>query len=209
MIGSHGRFRMYYECCNGPQSQQNSIRSAVSQDGLVWSPERKVRFSSPGVNLNAPRVIHLHDGRFRLYCQESGKGIVSAVSEDGLTFHRETGIRIAPDTPHDRLVVFAPEIVQIAGAGYRMYFAGYSSRKRAQILTAISEDGLAWKKEKEPVVAPDGTGFDAVKASEMCVIRLPVQQGQVAKYRMFYEACDGTTRDHRGVWRIVSATSMG
>lgn len=38
------RYRMYYECCDGPQSCQNSIRSAVSADGLAWSVEPGARF---------------------------------------------------------------------------------------------------------------------------------------------------------------------
>ena len=39
----HNGFRMYYECCPGPQGTPNSIRSAVSDDGLLWSVERAVR----------------------------------------------------------------------------------------------------------------------------------------------------------------------
>ena len=205
--GTGGRFRMYFECCNGPQSQQNSIRSAISEDGLVWSPEPGARFESAGVNYNSPRILILDDGRCRLYCQERGKGIVSALSDDGLTFHQDTGIRIAPDTPNDRFVAFAPEILRIAGAGYRMYYSGYSTPRQSQILTAVSDDGLTWVKKTEPVIAPNGTGPDAVKSSEMCVIRVHHHPGQAAHYRMFYEACDGTARDKRGVWRIASATS--
>ena len=202
-----GRFRMYYECCNGPQSQQNSIRSAISDDGLVWSPERGARIESAGVNVNSPRIIILDDGRCRLYFQERGKGIVSAVSDDGLRFRPDSGIRIAPNTPNDRFVAFAPEILRIAGAGYRMYYAGHSTQKRAQILTAVSADGLTWDKETQPVIAPNGTGPDAAKCSEMCVIRVLHHQEQAANYRMFYEACDGTAQDRRGVWRIASAKS--
>ena len=48
-----GRLRMYYECCSGPQSVQNSIRSAVFEDGgLEWTPESGIRLESAGWQLH-------------------------------------------------------------------------------------------------------------------------------------------------------------
>lgn len=204
---SGARLRMYYECCGGPQSQPNAIRSAISEDGLAWRPEPGVRLASAGRNYCAPRIVYLNDGGYRLYCHERGRGIISAVSADGVTFREETGVRIAPDTPSDQWTAFAPEILRVNGVGYRMYYAGYSSPSRAQILTAVSADGLLWEKEREPVIAPNGSGIDAAKAAEMCVVQLHEHPGPGGRYRMFYEACDGSARDQRGVWRIASATS--
>jgi len=201
-----GRLRMYYECCNGPQSKQNSIRSALSEDGLMWTPEPGARFEMGGRNFMSPRIIFLDDGRWRLYCCERGKGIVSAISEDGgLTFHQESGFRIAQDGPYDQNDAFASEILRIDGAGYRMYYAGYSTPSRAYILSAVSDDGLTWKKETEPVLSPGHGVWDAAKCSEMCIICLPNDKGQRPRYRIFYEASDGTAQEQRGVWRIASA----
>ena len=198
-----GRLRMYYECCADP-SRPSSIRSAVSTDGgLTWASE-------PGVCLggtdsyNAPRVLPLADGRWRLYCGARGAGIVSAISQDGgRTFQREAGLRLAPSLSYEALTLFAPEVLRIAEAGYRMYYAGYSAANRACVLSATSEDGLSWRKESTPVILPGGR-WDRVKCSEMCV--LPQSTGTPG-YRMMYEACDGTAADERGVWRILSATS--
>lgn len=203
----NGRLRMYYECCRGPQGEPNAIRSAVSEDGgLAWTPEPGTRFGEDGGYYSAPRILFLDESRCRLYCCERGKGIISALSVDGgITFQREPGIRIAPDQPHDKLVAFAPEILRIAGAGYRMYFAGYGAPNRADILSAVSEDGLLWQKEAEPVLSPDGTGWGAAKCSEMCLIRLPNNDQTPPRYRMLYEACDGTAQNQRGVWRIAGA----
>ena len=62
-----GRLRMYYECCSGPQSNQNSIRSAVSEDGgLEWTLEPGARLEVSGRNYMAPRVVFLEGGRCRL-----------------------------------------------------------------------------------------------------------------------------------------------
>ncbi len=200
-----GRLRMYYECCSGPQSVQNSIRSAVSEDGgLEWTPESGVRLESAGCNYMAPRIVFLDDGAWRLYCTERGRGIVSALSTDGgTTFAWEAGVRVPPDKAHS----FACEIVRVADFGYRMYYVGHL-RNPVEILSAVSDDGLRWQKESTPVLTP-GTGkWNAAKCSEMCLLPLETSERQTPRYRMVYEACDGTTKDQRGVWRVAGATSL-
>lgn len=206
--GDGTRLRMYYECCAGAQSITNSIRSAISTDGGIdWKLEAGSRVESEGHNYSAPRIVFLGDGRCRMYYYDRGNGIVSAVSNDGLTFLPEAGVRIAQDAQYDSHAAFAPEIFRVADVGYVMYYAGYSQSNRAQILRAVSGDGLTWNKETDPVILPGPGGWDAVKCSEMCVIRLPQREGDAVRYRMLYEACDGTAQDERGVWRIASATN--
>ena len=204
------RLRMYFECCAGPQSTTNSIRSAISTDGgLDWTLETGSRVESMGHNYSAPRIVFLSDSRCRLYYYDRGYGIVSAVSDDGgLLFQPDPGVRIAQDGLHDSHAAFAPEIFRVADAeGYVMYYAGYSRSNLASILRATSDDGLNWRKDLMPVISPGPGGWDAVKCSEMCVILLPEVSEKGPKYRLFYEACDGTAVNERGVWRIASATS--
>ena len=198
-----GRLRMYYECSQGPMSLPATIRSAISEDGgLTWTMEAGERLGGTG-SYCSPRVIFLGDERCRLYCGARGQGIVSALSTDGgSTFQLEAGVRIAPGSRFDTMTAFAPEVLRIAGAGYRMYYAGYSAPNRAHVLSAVSSDGLSWRKVTEPVLSPGGS-LDGSKCSEMCVV--PLAEG--TRFRMFYEACDGTAPDERGVWRIASATS--
>lgn len=202
------QLRMYYECCRGPQSTQNTILSAISKDGLAWQIEPGVRLEMAGRNLSSPRIIHFSDGSCRLYCLDRGRGIISAASRDGLTFHVEPGLRVAQGDRYDALTAFAPEIVQVAGAGFVMFYAGYSASNRAWILRAESDDGLTWRKTAQPVISPGGR-WDAAKSSEMCLYRLPKTDSKQPVYRMVYEACDGTAVHERGVWRIASATSGG
>ena len=202
-----GRLRMYYECSPGRQEVASSIRSAISDDGLKWTVEPGDRLSGQGGSYNAPRVLFLKDGTCRLYCSDRVEGIVSALSEDGgTTFRLDPGRRIVRELSYEALTAFAPNVLRIEGGGYRMYYAGYSDATRAQILTAVSDDGLKWDKHPEPVIAPGGR-YDAAKCSEMVVIPLPTEPGQAPRYRMVYEACDGTAADQRGVWRLLSATS--
>ena len=206
--GGGGRLRMYFECCPGPQSVESSIRSAVSEDGLAWEAEPGDRLSGQGGSYNAPRVQVLDDGACRLYCSDSVEGIVSAVSDDGgFTFRLEPGRRIVREHEHEATSAFAPEVLRINGGGYRMYYAGYSDPTRACILTAVSDDGLDWVKQTEPIVVPGGR-FDGAKCSEMGTMCLPQVPGQTPRYRLFYEACDGTAAGKRGVWRILSATQI-
>jgi len=204
-----GHWRMYYECCRGPQSVGNTILSARSEDdGVTWKPEPGVRWGNDRSNFAAPRIQFLDGGWVRLYCYERGKGIISAVSSDGgLTFEQEPGVRIAQDGPWDSNAAFAPEVVQIGEGNYVMFYAGYSAANRAQILRATSVGGLNWNKETSPVISPNGTGWDAVKCSEMALIPLPTKPGSLPRFRILYEACDGTAAGERGVWRIASAST--
>ena len=203
--GGGGRLRMYFECCPGTQEGGSTIRSAVSDDGLDWKLEPGERLESG--SFNAPRLLHLDDGTCRLYCSDRNGGIASALSDDGgLTFRMEPGKRIEQELSYEAATAFAPEVLRIDSGGYRMYYAGYSDRTRAYVLTAASEDGLVWIKEPEPVVAP-GSPLDRAKCSEMCVAELPGVAGEPPRFRLFYEACDGTAPGDRGVWRILSATS--
>lgn len=203
------QLRMYYECCPGPQSVASTIRSALSLDGgLQWTPEPGARLSSDVDRFSAPRIVFLDDGRCRLYCLAVGKGIVSAISEDGgVTFVQEPGLRIAQDSIYDSHAAFAPEIMLVADVGYVMYYAGYGSPTQACILRAISDDGFTWTKDPLPVLLPGNGTWDAAKCSEMCLIRTPDHKEISPRFRMLYEACDGTSINQRGVWRIASATT--
>ena len=141
-----GRWRMYFECCPGPQSGGSTLRSALSTDeGLTWAVEPGDRLGNGG-SYTSPRLLFLDDGRCRLYCNAQGQGIVSAVSVDGgFTFELEPGLRIKQDLPYEALTVLAPEVLRIAAGGYRMYYAGYSAMNRAYVLSAVSDDGLNWR----------------------------------------------------------------
>ncbi len=205
----NGHWRMYYECCRGPQSIGNAILSARSEDdGITWTVEPGVRWGNDRSNFAAPRIQSLDGGRMRLYCYERGNGIISAVSKGGgLIFDEEPGLRIAQDGSGDSHAAFAPEIMQIQNGNLVMFYAGYSASNRAQILRATSKDGLNWQKEAHPAIEPDGTGWDAVKCSEMALIPLPDELETTLRFRMLYEACDGTAPGERGVWRIAAASA--
>src|SRR3989338_2149338 len=103
------------------------------------------------VDGSVPFVHGMSDGKVRLYYCNS-KGILSAVSKDGLTFAKEPGVRISPGTGFE-FQVCDPTIVDLPGGKIRMYYKGANSLNPGpgqsihKIFSAISPDGLAFQKE--------------------------------------------------------------
>ena len=222
-----GRYRMYFEgrTENEDGTVKSAIVSALSSDGLAWEQEPGIRLTGASTSYGAPRCLYLEsdpatDGpRFRLYASASpypdavpppgaftNHNIVSAVSDDGLAFELEPGIRVVQERDLESYSVYAPEVLRLGSGSYRMYYAGWvaapevpaGSKYHGRVFSAFSQDGLQWV--KDPGICLDNGGrWDTVKASEPCVIDLPD-----GRFRMFCEACDLTGR-----WRIASSTSVG
>ncbi len=205
-----GGYRMYFE--GQPSDGPAVILSAISADGLSWEPEPGVRFGVAQRRLGSPRALYVDDtpsGRthvrlyFHSYTQplhggvDAGNHIVSAISDDGLAFTMEPGVRIAQEGELQTFAVYAAEVLLLGDATYRMYYAGWTEVPlRGRIFGATSHDGLVWVRDPLPIVEFGGR-YDATKCSEPCVMRLPD-----GRFRMFYEACDEV-----GEWRILSCTS--
>ena len=109
--------------------------------------------------IQAPCVVRIPSGGFRLFYTAVGPAkpfpscqgyLLSAVSEDGITFHPEPGIRLAPrpELPHMSLRVLSPTITSIADGGWRMYFESRGSADRPTVIgSAVSSDLLIWELE--------------------------------------------------------------
>ena len=110
--------------------------------------------------LQAPGVVCLPSGGYRLFYTAVGPAkpyptsqgyILSAVSDDGLEFRKEPGIRLAPqpDFPHMSLRLLAPSVTQCADGRWRMYVESRGSADRPTVITsAVSDDMLQWEHEK-------------------------------------------------------------
>ncbi len=108
----------------------------------------------------APCIVKIPSGGYRLYYTGIGPGkpfpacqgyILSAVSDDGLTFHKEPGIRLAPnpDLSHVSLRVLAPTITPCGDGQWRMYFEARGPADQPTVIcNAISSDMLAWELEE-------------------------------------------------------------
>ena len=101
-----GRWRMYFEA-RGPALTRTVICSAISADLLHWEIEDGIRLAAHD-GVGGPSYIALPDGRGRLLCFASvfdaggiaaanriSQSVISAVTEDGLRFELEPGVRLA------------------------------------------------------------------------------------------------------------------
>lgn len=105
--------------------------------------------------------------------------------------------------------MFAPKVIQHGGR-YYMFYTGSCNRQAhpAAIGLATSEDGATWTKhEQNPILKPDGEGFDA-----MCVsVGVPMVDGDtwVLYFASNAQPCAGTGRSigratassPEGVWQ--------
>ena len=201
-----GGYRMYYQAHSA--TDRGVVLSSISVDGLVWTRESGIRFCVDEAVCGSPRCVPLEDGRWRLYCHEypnepSGTGIntgnhvISAISDNGLDFEREPGVRIEQETALEDYAVYAVEVLRLGDGTYRMYYAGWSRGPvEGRIFSATSDDGLNWVKD-EGICLDNGGVHQGEKVSEPCVVRL-----SDGRFRMFYEANDGGQE-----WRILSATT--
>lgn len=130
-------------------SETNDLPDELAIKSLLFSWEKDI--DSRIVDGSVPFVHMLKDGNIRLYYCNS-KGILSAISKDGLTFTKEQGVRISPGTGFE-LQVCDPTIVNLLDGKIRMYYKGANSLNPGpgqsihKIFSAISSDGLNFQKE--------------------------------------------------------------
>ena len=137
--------------------------------GAGWVKEAGARVE-PGrplddLKVQAPGIVRNPAGGWRLFYTAVGSDrpfaacqgyILSAVSDDGVTFEPEPGIRIRPDPrdPDMSLRALAPSISKLPDGRWRMYFESRGEADhRYTIRSAISEDQLHWTLEPGPRLA--------------------------------------------------------
>jgi len=139
-----GSIRVYYIGWNGsegPYVQQPKsgerwrILSAISKDGVNFTKEAGVRIDADPnakppngpVSMSKPQVVRLSDGRYRMiFAAESESAfsvLFSAVSENGLSWQREPGIRLVNEQGEPVYGV-CPSLVRTAEGKYRLYYDG-------------------------------------------------------------------------------------
>ena len=129
-----------------PETDNIPAESIVETLSFSWEKDGGSRI----VDGSVPFIHKLKDGNVRLYyCND--KGILSAVSKDGLTFTKEQGVRISPGTGFE-FQVCDPTIVDLPDGKMRMYYKGANTLKPGpgaihKIYSALSSDGLTFQKE--------------------------------------------------------------
>lgn len=125
-----------------------------------WSREPGPRITGHrGLDLwkvQAPGIVRRPEGGWRLLYTAVGPErpfaacqglLLSAISDDGIEFTVEPGIRVAPqpDRPELALRVLAPTIVAVGANLWRMYFEGRGAADRPTVIaSALSDDQIHW-----------------------------------------------------------------
>jgi len=117
--------------------------------------------------------------------------ILSAVSEDGLVWRREPGVRVDVGGLHHSRQVYQPAVVPLGG-GFRMYYraGGY----RSVIVSAFSKDGITWEEEQ-------GIRVDSGDARHLRIESQEVIALDSNNWRIYYASFDG---NH---WRLYCRRS--
>ncbi len=134
------RFRMFVS--GKERSGEGGLRSAISRDGRRFAPTAEIEFED-GVRVSS--VLPYEEG-FRAYGW-TPKGIVSMVSDDGRTWRREAGIRLAEG--------WDPAVVRLKNGTFLMLYQ--AGPRPADVPTLASA---------EAVEAP-GLGIDGLTADEI------------------------------------------
>ena len=137
-----------------------SVHFAPTDPGTRWIKDPGIVIDAPDASgewkVLTPNVVDVPGGGYRMYYTRSGPGrdygptpavILSAFSSDGSRWAAEPGVRLAPHGPAADVRVVCPDVIPLAGGGYRMYFEGQPSGRASVILSAFSEDGLEWRPE--------------------------------------------------------------
>ena len=142
-----GKLRAYF-------MKGGQVLSMSSTDERTFVQDAGIRMDAAG----HPAVIKLPDGLVRLYyvsTDAADGGVVrSAISDDGLTFTKEKGVRLRPgaDGQPDDSGIIHMDVLALPGGGYRMYYdavgsTGGDAPDWRGIRSAYSEDGLQWRKD--------------------------------------------------------------
>jgi len=166
-----GTWRMYF---SRSVNEKSALFSAISEDGVTFTEEEGIRLEAghpkgydSQTGIVHPSVIQTYNGKVRVYYDtfnttDGGDDpwrILSAISDDGLNFTIESGIRINPEKamPEGTQSVWSPYIRKKKGTYYLYFGSEYDSKPftRNGIYVAKSTNGTDFVVEPQPLVFRD------------------------------------------------------
>jgi hypothetical protein len=150
---------------NGVMILLLALLSTVASPAGAQSPEQWVKDNGVRIDVGGPNdsartmnagILQLPDGRYRAYYDGhvnigGTTWILSAVSNDGIVWTKDPGIRLSPGSGafgYDDTQVTDPSVIILNDGKYWMYYSGITTGiDRRVILRASSIDGLSWTKD--------------------------------------------------------------
>jgi hypothetical protein len=161
-----GSFRMY------ATADPEGMLTAVSKDGFNFTSQGRAQLKDGPLGLSfggMAGALVTPDNRIRLFLDggANSQGIVSLISDDGLTFTPEAGMRIL--LPPDHITINNPEPIRLLDGTYLMLYSTQDKLHTgrpdwmAEIRLATSKDGINW------INNPTVIGY----AGTTCVVEMP------------------------------------
>ena len=162
-----GGFRLYFTDQEVPigQSGARAIMSAISNDAINFTVEDGDRLTYTGngyesSGLRGAKILQLDDGTYRMYYHGIDGNehwrVLSAVSQEGLNWTRESGVRIDPSDLCDGVTRIGNVAPLITSDGiYHLYVAALNcvgGNAKNGIYDATSTDGLTFTVGSTPVI---------------------------------------------------------
>jgi hypothetical protein len=164
------------------QAVPQTLYRATSVDGVNFDTPQLVY--TQAATMVDPFVLPMPGGLFRAYIPSEQEGIISALSNDGLTFTRENGIRIGFGSGG------MPGALLLPDNRVRLFLNG-SHDGQDGIFSMISDDGLNFTSEGGMrILAP--AGFIVNDAQPMRLLD--------GSYLMLYQMLDAKDMDQPAPW---------
>lgn len=164
-----GRYRLYASYFPLVGSQDRIV-SAISEDGITFTPEEGNRYHEPGTLLADPDVFWAGDHWVMFV--DTGGALIMLTSEDGLNFTKIGKLELEVDSGGVSCTI------PVEG-GYRIYF---HRGKPLQIYSAFTSDLKNWSEPVLVLEAGEPGSLDEFGTADPAVVKLP--QGG---YLMFYK----------------------
>lgn len=173
LVGGIGRA----DSLDGGHTWQRAVGNPLLPDRLVAADDFDTYYS--------PSFLALEEGWRLWFTDEDDRrlSIGQAISPDGLSWtFPPTYPALAPSTgpPRPQRWVHDPCVLAREGGGFEMWYSIRYSDSSQAIGHAVSEDGLSWTADPDPVLRPTPGSWDAITVAQPTVIK----HGSV--YRMWY-----------------------
>lgn len=165
----NNQFYMYY---SGSDGQKDTINLATSLDGLNWTKNNANPLISPNLNnpflcekgAHDPDVIYdSEELKFKMWyvvnCEPKSTGVPRywikyAESIDGINWAVNDNPVLSPSNPWEIEGLTWPTVLK-ENNQYKMWYSGRNSVGLWQIGYAISNNGINWQKNAQPVISPN------------------------------------------------------